>query len=360
MKHKIASMITALMMLSAVLLITGCSQAQGSKGTTNSSSSNAASKADLQGVWKVTSNGSYVMHICFEDTTIYGATNASGSFVEYPTPPIYKSDGTITFSGRIFTPVKNGENIDLQLGGVPAMSLTKDSSVSADDIKNALPSGTPPTPPSGTTASAEELKGVWKVTSNGSYVMHVYFDGLHIYAANVIYKANGTFLVNKLFLSPIYNSDGTITFMGKKYTPVKNGGAIALRLPNGIAIMSMAKDANVSADAIKNASPSQPNMASPEDLKGVWKVTSSGSYVTHIYFDGLHIYAASNATGSFVKYGPLTYRADGTIRYGEQMIVPIKNGEAINLLVAGPGAPPSSMSMTKDPSVSADAITSVQ
>ena len=80
----------------------------------------------------------------------------------------------------------------------------------------------------------------------------------------------------------------------------------------------------------------------------------------HVYFDGLHIYAASNATGSFVKYGPLTYRADGTIRYGEQMIVPIKNGEAINLLVAGPGAPPSSMSMTKDPSVSADAITSVQ
>ena len=358
MKHKIASMVTALMMLSAVLLITGCSQAQGSKGTTNSSSSNAASKADLQGVWKVTSSGSYVMHICFEDTTIYGATNASGSFVEYPTPPIYKSDGTITFSGQIFTPVKNGENIDLQLGGVPAMSLTKDPSVSADDIKNAPAGGTPP--PSGTMASAEELKGVWKVTSNGSYVMHVYFDGLHIYAANAIYKANGTFLVNKLFLSPIYNSDGTITFMGKKYTPVKNGGAIALRLPNGIAIMRMAKDANVSADAIKNASPSQPNMASPEDLKGVWKVTSSGSYVTHIYFDGLHIYAASNATGSFVKYGPLTYRADGTIRYGEQMIVPIKNGEAINLLVAGPGAPPSSMSMTKDPSVSADAITSVQ
>ena len=137
MKHKIASMITALMMLSAVLLITGCSQAQGSKGTTNSSSSNAASKADLQGVWKVTSSGSYVMHICFEDTTIYGATKVDNSFVEYPTPPIYKSDGTITFSGQIFTPVKNGENIDLQLGGVPAMSLTKDPSVSADDIKNA-------------------------------------------------------------------------------------------------------------------------------------------------------------------------------------------------------------------------------
>ena len=237
-------MITALMMLSAVLLITGCSQAQGSKGTTNSSSSNAASKADLQGVWKVTSNGSYVMHICFEDTTIYGATNASGSFVEYPTPPIYKSDGTITFSGQIFTPVKNGENIDLQLGGVPAMSLTKDPSVSAADIKNAPAGGTPPS--SGTMASADELKGVWKVTSNGLYEMHVYFDGLHIYAAT---NASGSFV--KYSASLIYKkSDGTINYGGQILKPIKNGEAIDLYVNEAPSSMSMTKDPSVSADAI--------------------------------------------------------------------------------------------------------------
>ena len=244
MKHKIASMITALMMLSAVLLITGCSQAQGSKGTTNSSSSNAVPKADLQGVWKVTSSGSYVMHICFEDTTIYGATNASGSFVEYPTPPIYKSDGTITFSGQIFTPVKNGENIDLQLGGVPAMSLTKDPSVSADDIKNAPAGGTPP--PSGTMASADELKGVWKVTSNGLYEMHVYFDGLHIYAAT---NASGSFV--KYSASLIYKkSDGTINYGGQILKPIKNGEAIDLYVNEAPSSMSMTKDPSVLPDAI--------------------------------------------------------------------------------------------------------------
>lgn len=240
-------MITALMMLSAVLLITGCSQAQGSKGTTNSSSSNAVPKADLQGVWKVTVNGAYAMHIYFDGTTIYAAKEVGSSFLQYPDSYIYNSDGTITFSGQIFTPVKNGENIDLQLGGVPAMSLTKDPSVSADDIKNAPASGTPPTPPpSGTTASAEELKGVWKVTSDGEYETHIYFDGLHIYAAT---NASGSFV--KYSASLIYKkSDGTINYGGQILKPIKNGEAIDLYVNEAPSSMSMTKDPSVLPDAI--------------------------------------------------------------------------------------------------------------
>lgn len=244
MKHKIASMITALMMLSAVLLITGCSQAQGSKGTTNSSSSNAVPKADLQGVWKVTVKGAYAMHIYFDGTTIYAAKEVGSSFLQYPGSYIYNSDGTITFSGYILTPVKNGENIDLQLGGVPAMSLTKDPSVSADDIKNAPAGGTPP--PSGTMASADELKGVWKVTSDGEYETHIYFDGLHIYAA---INASGSFV--KYSASLIYKkSDGTINYGGQILKPIKNGEAIDLYVNEAPSSMSMTKDPSVLPDAI--------------------------------------------------------------------------------------------------------------
>lgn len=248
MKHKIASMITALMMLSAVLLITGCSQAQGSKGTTNSSSSNAVPKADLQGVWKVTVNGAYAMHIYFDGTTIYAAKNVGSSFLRYPGSYIYNSDGTITFSGLILTPVKNGENIDLhQAGGVTFASMAKDPSVSPDTIKNALPSGTPPTPPTpGTMASADELKGVWKVTSDGEYETHIYFDGLHIYAA---INASGSFV--KYSASLIYKkSDGTINYGGQILKPIKNGEAIDLYVNEAPSSMSMTKDPSVLPDAI--------------------------------------------------------------------------------------------------------------
>ena len=251
MKHKIASMITALMMLSAVLLITGCSQAQGSKGTTNSSSSNAVPKADLQGVWKVTVKGSYAMHIYFDGTTIYAAKDVGSSFLRYPGSYIYNSDGTITYkqshSEYKFTPVKNGETIDLQLNEKTMMTLTKDSSVSPDTIKNALPSGTPPTPPTpGTMASADELKGVWKVTSDGEYETHIYFDGLHIYAA---INASGSFV--KYSTSLIYKkSDGTINYGGQILKPIKNGEAIDLYVNEAPSSMSMTKDPSVLPDAI--------------------------------------------------------------------------------------------------------------
>ena len=145
MKHKIASIITALMMLSSVLLITGCDQAQRNKGTNNPTSDTIGIKKDLEGVWKVTSRGSYVMHIYFDGSTIYAAyataANAGGTFIKYPGSFTRNSDGTITYkqshSEYKFTPVKNGETIDLQLNEKTMMTLTKDSSVSPDTIKNA-------------------------------------------------------------------------------------------------------------------------------------------------------------------------------------------------------------------------------
>lgn len=107
--------------------------------TRGNNGGNQATQQDLQGVWKVTvtAQGQYAMHILVEGTTVHAATNAAGSFVKVPSPFTYNSDGTITVSGQNLTPVKNGEAIDLQYSGYTAYTLIKDTSVSADTIKNA-------------------------------------------------------------------------------------------------------------------------------------------------------------------------------------------------------------------------------
>ena len=248
MKHKIASMIAALMMLNAVLLITGCNPPQGNNSANNSSSGNTASAEDLKGVWKITEKApdgaeQYLMHVYFDGSTIYAATNASGTFVKFPASFTYNSDGTIRIGLQNFTPVKNGENIDLQLGGETVMSMTKDSSVSPDTIKNA-----PKPPLPANMASAEDLKGVWKGLDGAEqYLMHVYFDGFTIYAAT---NASGTFVKHPIPFT--YNSDGTITYTGNELIPVKNGAGIDLQF-GGKTVMSMTKDPSVSPDTIKNA-----------------------------------------------------------------------------------------------------------
>ena len=132
MKHKLVSMITALMMLSAVALITGCNTPQGNKGTT------PVSKTDLQEVvWKVTGANQYLAHIYFDGTTIYAATNTAGSFMKHPYSFAYNSNGTVSVAGTAYTPVKNGDKIDLQLNGTTAYTMTKDASVTSTTIKNA-------------------------------------------------------------------------------------------------------------------------------------------------------------------------------------------------------------------------------
>ena len=132
MKHKLVSMITALMMLSAVALITGCNTPQGNKGTT------PVSKTDLQEVvWKVTGANQYLAHIYFDGTTIYAATNTAGSFMKHPYSFAYNSNGTVSVAGTAYTPVKNDDKIDLQLNGITAYTMTKDASVTSATIKNA-------------------------------------------------------------------------------------------------------------------------------------------------------------------------------------------------------------------------------
>ncbi|MEL3906988.1 MAG: hypothetical protein P1P65_08215 [Treponema sp.] len=144
MKHKIASIMTVLIMSAAVLLVAGCDQLQGNKGE---NPSNAPSAADLKGVWKMTlkgtDEGQYTTHIYFDGSTIFAASNVAGQFVKYLQTFTYNADGTISMeqpdgaAPAVLTPVKNGEAIDLQTGGVTIAIMTKDADVSPDTIKNA-------------------------------------------------------------------------------------------------------------------------------------------------------------------------------------------------------------------------------
>ena len=253
MKHKLASLLTAFMMLSTVTLITGCNQLQGSKKSVNK-----VSKTDLQGVWNVNNAaGQYMMHLYFDGSTVYAAVKSGNQFVRYTQTITYNENGnTISVAGTNYTPVKNGNGIDLQRNGVTALKMTKDSSVAGDTIKNALstpstPGTNPGTNPgnSGNIASKADLQGVWKVsTVTDQYTMHMYIEGATVYAATQV--SPGQFV--KFPQNITYNSDGTLSAGGYALTPVKKGEAIELQF-NGVTYLKMTKDASVTADSIKNA-----------------------------------------------------------------------------------------------------------
>ena len=261
MKHKLASLLTAFMMLSAVTLITGCNQLQGSKKSVNK-----VSKTDLQGVWNVNNAaGQYMMHLYFDGSTVYAAVKSGNQFVRYTQTITYNENGnTISVAGTNYTPVKNGSGIDLQLNGVTALKMTKDSSVAGDTIKNALstpstpgtnPGTNPGTHPgtnpgnSGNIASKADLQGVWKVSGGSEYAMHMYIEGATVYAATQIPGMPGQFV--KFPYNITYNSDGTLTVGRYALTPVKKGEAIELQF-NGVTDLKMTKDTSVTADSIKN------------------------------------------------------------------------------------------------------------
>lgn len=268
MRHKTASLITAAsIMLSAVLLITGCDQPQGSKTTAAK-----AASTDLQGVWKLstTEPNEYWMHIYFAGSTLYAAVedpNAPGTF-EKNHDIVYNSDGTISVEDKVLTPVKNGDHIDLQSGGKTFLILTKDPNVSGETIKNApepqnqppapgpvpTPGPSPtPSPSPNTKASAADLQGVWKVTltESGRYMVHIYFDGSTFYTAMELPNKPGTFVKSP---SPFtyHKATGTVTATGQSLTPINKGKHIELQL-GGTSYMTMIKDPKVSGETIKKA-----------------------------------------------------------------------------------------------------------
>ena len=202
MKHKIASMITALMMFSAAMLITGCAQANGND-TNNSDSGNTASVTDLQGVWKlIMPPDTYITHLYFDGSAFSLAKEFNpGKFAKPLLSVTYKEDGTISFFGQTLTPVKNGATIDLQNEDKDTVAtMVKASSALADAIKNA---------PDLQAITIDELKDlVWKISKKeGGYVAHItVLPNYSVIAARETPAGSGTFVKYAKVSSPHNNS----------------------------------------------------------------------------------------------------------------------------------------------------------
>lgn len=331
MKHKIISMITALMLFSAVMLVIGCGQANGNN-TKASDSGNTASVKDLQGVWKVETAktneqaAQYMMHVCFNDSTVHAAVNVSGKFVKYSQTVAYNKDGTISVNGQTLTPVKNGNAIDLQHGGKTLLTMTRDSSVTADTITKAPAAPTPNPEPN----QNSYLQGVWKlIMPPDTYMAHLYFDG----SAFSLAKEFNPGKFAKPTLSVTYQ-DGAVVFYGQKLTPVKNGNAIDLQR-DGETLLTMTKDASVTADTITKAPDLQD--ITIDELKGrVWKISKKeGGYVTHITVLPSYSVIAARETpagsGTFVKYDKVSSPHNNSIKLDNDQWTLVKVEDGIYL-----------------------------
>lgn len=287
MKHKILSIITALMMLSTVALITGCNNLQGNKLNNSSSQGSNGNNKDsnggkqgnnennqgnqnaLVGVWKVTKSGNvtYPVDLPAGGTQqAYYAFTADGKILM-----ALEIKGSSSQDGLYHLKVYDsqykllpGSKIEIGAGGtVKTVSYTlSGNSLKIPDFKFEATKVTSPTEAQinaapeiphnngGNQATQQDLQGVWKVTAQGQYAMHILVEGTTVHAAMEAPSMPGSFV--KVPLAVTYNSDGTISISGQNLTPVKNGEAIDLQY-SGYTAYKLIKDANVSADTIKNA-----------------------------------------------------------------------------------------------------------
>ncbi|MGP1444734.1 hypothetical protein [Treponema sp.] len=287
MKHKILSIITALMMLSTVALITGCNNLQGNKlnnsssqgsngnnkdsngGKQGNNENNQSNQNALVGVWKITKVGNVTYPVnspAGGTQQLYMAFTADGKILMtmelkgFPSQNgLYRINGDTQYKllpGNKIETVEHGETKtvsytlsgnSLKISNTPeeVFEATKVPSPTEAQIKAA-----PEMPNTGTPATKADLQGVWKVTAQGQYAMHILVEGTTVHAAMEAPSMPGSFV--KVPLAVTYNSDGTISVSGQNLTPVKNGEAIDLQY-SGYTAYKLIKDANVSADTIKNA-----------------------------------------------------------------------------------------------------------
>ncbi|MGP1432106.1 MAG: hypothetical protein ACTTJ4_07310 [Treponema sp.] len=332
MKHKILSIITALMMLSTVALITGCNNLQGNKLNNSSSQGSNGNNKDsnggkqgnnennqgnqnaLVGVWKITKVGNVTYPVnspAGGTQQLYMAFTADGKILMalelkgFPSQNgLYRINGDTQYKllpGNKIETVEHGETKtvsytlsgnSLKISNTPeeVFEATKVTSPTEAQIKaapemqhnnggnnqgnnsgnqgnngnnqgnngnnqgnngnNQGNNGNNQGNNSGNQATQQDLQGVWKVTAQGQYAMHILVEGTTVHAAMEAPSMPGSFV--KVPLAVTYNSDGTISVSGQNLTPVKNGEAIDLQY-SGYTAYKLIKDANVSADTIKNA-----------------------------------------------------------------------------------------------------------
>lgn len=281
MKHKILSIITALMMLSTVALITGCNNLQGNKPNNSSSQgsnkdsnsgkqgnneNNQGNQNALVGVWKVTksSNVTYPVDLPAGGTQqLYTAFTADGK-----TLMALEIKGSSSQDGLYHPKVYDGQykllpgnKMETVEGGtVKTVSYTlSGNSLKIPDFRFEATKVTSPTeaqinaapgmPNTGTPATKADLQGVWKVSAGSAYTLYAYFDGTTVYTAT---KENETF--KKINDAIAYNeTTGKITYNTTELTPFKvSDTKIELKQDTNI-VATMIKDTSISPNDIKNA-----------------------------------------------------------------------------------------------------------
>lgn len=281
MKHKILSIITALMMLSTVALITGCNNLQGNKPNNSSSQgsnkdsnsgkqgnndNNQGNQNALVGVWKVTKadNVTYPVDLPAGGTQqAYYAFTADGKMLT-----ALEIKGSSSQDGLYHPKVYDsqykllpGNKMETVEGGtVKTVSYTlSGNSLKIPDFKFEATKVTSPTeaqinaapgmPNTGTPATKADLQGVWKVSAGSAHTLYAYFDGTTVYTAT---KENETF--KKINYAIAYNeTTGKITYNTTELTPFKvSNTKIKLKQNNNI-VATMIKDTSITPNDIKNA-----------------------------------------------------------------------------------------------------------
>lgn len=284
MKHKILSIITALMMLSAVALITGCNNLQGNKPNNSSSQGSNGNNKDsnggkqgnnennqgnqnaLVGVWKVTKSGNVTYPVnspAGGTQQAYMAFTADGKVLMamelkgFPSQNgLYRMKG-----GASQYKLLPGNKMETVEGGtVKTVSYTlSGNSLKIPDFKFEATKVTSPTEAqinaapgmsnTGTPATKADLQGVWKVSAGSAYTLYAYFDGTTVYTAT---KENETF--KKINDAIAYNeTTGKITYNTTELTPFKvSDMKIELKQDTNI-VATMIKDTSINPNDIKNA-----------------------------------------------------------------------------------------------------------
>jgi len=314
MKHKIISMITALIMVSAVTLIAGCGQANENKIKDTIPQNNGPQdkfpEKELQGAWKIVdANDSYMMHVLYNtDGKLYAAKKNGYDFTKVDKKISYdKATGVLKVDDDVYTLESKDKAFELKDDkGTAVATMTKVNDYGATAGKIEILYLAP---------SKEEVIGVWEfkvlndmklVDWKAGYVMHIAYDGDKMVAA---IKRNERFV--KFSGSVSYTPERAEIFMyvrsfnvSDSYLVKKDENTIEVKYRN-TAYATMTKDTKVLFDTIKEAKPMPATKAHLE--ANVWRIRRYFEPDVYFYFNQDKVYAAVEDQKTYKKYSEKTF-----------------------------------------------------
>lgn len=318
MQHKIISMITALIMVSAVTLIAGCGQANGNKTKDTIPQNNGPQdkfpEKELQGAWEIVdANDSYMMHVLYNtDGKLYAAKKNGYDFTKVDKKISYdKTTGVLKVDDDVYTLESKNKAFELKDDkGTTVATMTK-----IDDSGSTAKTAAEKIEILYLAPSKEEVIGVWEfkvlndmklVDWKAGYVMHIAYDGDKMVAA---IKRNERFV--KFSGSVSYTPERAEIFMyvrsfnvSDSYLVKKDENTIEVKYRN-TAYATMTKDTKVLFDTIKEAKPMPATKAHLE--ANVWRIRRYFEPDVYFYFNQDKVYAAVEDQKTYKKYSEKTF-----------------------------------------------------